>query len=394
MRKIRLFNLLLCLCIMSLSTIVSAAELSRRVVNQVQVAFELQAQQKIPEAIVQLNKIETQRQYDKAYVQRMLGILYWQNQQLKLAEQALKKAVSFEVLSSQQQVETQRMLADIQLTQAKYQLAIKSYLQVLTLNKQHLILKPKSIQTIWLRVAQSYYQQQHYLSSLSSVDHYFKEGGKLTVRVLNLRLGSQIALKNWSDAIKTTQALKNVEPKNKLWWKQQVSLYLRVNDFSQALATLKQFERSGFTLTQEQYKLLAQLYNQENIPEKAALVYADHINNVKQPIPDNYAIEARYWQDAKNWQQALAAWKQAAVNHDDYRWNYIELLQQQQHYKKAIAELTKLKSSQRKELALVSLYYKTEHIHMALMHAQKANQLKSDKQTRSWLHYLSVINSK
>lgn len=394
MMRVICFALLTFVSVSSFSSAVMAKELSRRVAGQVQSAFQLQSQQKMPEAIQVLKKVESQRKYDNAYVQRMLGILYWQTQQLEPAERALKQSVSLAVLSHQQQIETQRMLADIQLTQAKFASAIKNYRKILDLNTQEPVLKGQALYTVWLRIAQSEYQLQRYSSSLISVSRYVSSGGEMTTGVLNLRLGSQLALKQWSNAIKTTMSLKALEPNNPLWWQQQVSLYLRVGNTAQALATLKQFERAGFSLTTAQYKLMAQLYGRQNIPEKAAQIYKKQINNDVSNSADDLAIEARYWQMSRGWKLALAAWKRASKDNVNYRWSYIDLLRQQKQFDTAITELAKMKSSQRKELALVSIFYQRKDITAALQHAQKAHRILPDKQTRSWLTYLNSIKPK
>lgn len=368
----------------------TAQELSRSVAGRVHQAFELQSEDQNAKAIEALEKVSSNKAFDISYVQRMLGILYWQEDQMAKAEAALTRSVDAKGLEPEQHIETQRMLADIQLSNGKTQQALNNYNSVMAQNKSLNVLKAETVQQIWLRIGQANYQMENWKPVLSAVSSYYSAGGKTTVPVLNLRLGAELSLKQWNSAIKTTLALRGLEPEKESWWTQTINLYLRVGNYSQALATLKQYERAGFELDETQTRMMAQLYSKQGVPEKAAEIFNGL--NASDASSKDLAIEAQYWQQAREWDQSLKAWARATSKDSQYRWSYINLLMQNKQYKTALAQLDKLNSSARKELTSVQAYYRLGDKKKALEHAQKANQIKSDQATISWIKYLSQAN--
>ncbi|MFA0118630.1 tetratricopeptide repeat protein [Vibrio breoganii] len=367
---------------------VNAQELSRSTANRVHQAYELQNQGDDAKAIEVLESVDSSRAFDTSYVQRMLGILYWQEEQSENAEKALSHSVELKGLPAEQHIETQRMLADIQLSNGKMSQALDNYHQVIAQNKTQNSLGPETIQQILLRVGQANYQMENWPSVLTASKSYYSAGGKTTTSVLNLRLGAELSLKQWNNALKTTLALRGLEPEAERWWTQTLNLYLRVGNHQQALSTLKQYERAGFELTKDQYRMMAQLYSKQGVPEKSAQILHD-LNKGNETKAKDLAIEAQYWQQAREWEESLNAWARASSKDSDYRWSYIQLLMQNKQYKTAISQLNKVEESSRRELTNVEAYYRLGDREQALKHAQKANQIKSDRVALNWIRYLN-----
>ncbi|MBE3830805.1 hypothetical protein HJ015_23885, partial [Vibrio parahaemolyticus] len=80
---------------------------------RVQRAHSLAQEEKFKEAISTLESLDLSRGYDQAFVARMLGIFYWQNEQVKPAIKQLDFAVSSGLLQDEQAWQTRKMLADI-----------------------------------------------------------------------------------------------------------------------------------------------------------------------------------------------------------------------------------------------------------------------------------------
>ncbi|WP_261817520.1 tetratricopeptide repeat protein [Vibrio gallicus] len=383
----RIIAILAVLMFGMLGSNLSAQELSRFVAARVQQAYEFQSNDQSVKAIKVLESVDSSRAFDTSYVQRMLGILYWQQQQNSKAETALTRAIQSKGLPIEQHLETQIMLADIQLSNAKVPEALANYHQVIVQNKQKPSLDAASVQKVWLRIAQANYQLENWKPVLTAVQNFYAQAGKADTSVLRLQLAAELSLKRWSRALETTFALRAIEPKREKWWTQAVNLQLRTRNYPQALATLKQFERAGFELTSSQYRMMAQLYAKQGVPESSAQIF-HQLNNSKPVSANDLAIEAKYWQLAREWDDALQAWARAASIDSDYRWPYIQLLMQNKHYQQAIAQLELLQSSARKELTTAQVYYRLGDGKKALLHAQKANQIHSDEATLSWIRFL------
>lgn len=94
-----------------------------------------------------------EREYDHAYFDRMLGVFYWQNGQMKPALAALTQAVNSGQLVDDQAWSTRRMLADLLLMNKEYKLALPHYYE---LTKS--LPKDQKGDDIWLRIGQTHYQ--------------------------------------------------------------------------------------------------------------------------------------------------------------------------------------------------------------------------------------------
>ncbi|GEA51982.1 hypothetical protein VIN01S_27860 [Vibrio inusitatus NBRC 102082] len=380
--------IMLVLTAIFLGSNVNAQELSRSTANRVHQAYELQSQGDDTKAIEVLESVDSSRTFDTSYVQRMLGILYWQEEESAKAEKALSHSIELKGLPAEQHTETQRMLADIQLSNGKMSQALDNYHQVISQNQTQKSLQPETVQQIWLRIGQANYQMESWTSVLNASKSYYSAGGKTTTSVLNLRLGAELSLKQWNNALKTTLVLRGLEPETERWWTQTLNLYLRIGNFQQALSTLKQYERAGFELTKDQYRMMAQLYSKQGVPEKSAQIF-HNLNKGDTAKAKDLAIEAQHWQKAREWDESLNAWARASGKDNDYRWSYIQLLMQNKQYKTAISQLDKVEESSRRELTSVEAYYRLGNREQALKHAQKANQIKSDRVALNWIRYLN-----
>ena len=110
-----------------LSSAYAGGKLSHSIAVKVQKANNLQLDDKVNQAIDLLVSLKPVEPYDKAFVQRMLGVFYWQQGNPSKAISNLSKAVKSGLLQDDQAWVTQRMLADILLSEQKYSQALQNY---------------------------------------------------------------------------------------------------------------------------------------------------------------------------------------------------------------------------------------------------------------------------
>ncbi|WP_439651431.1 tetratricopeptide repeat protein [Photobacterium atrarenae] len=363
------------------------AELTQFTANKVQRAHNLQQEDKLPEAIELLAGLNPAKAYDKAFVKRMLGVFYWQQGSIKPAIDNLADAVDSGLLKDEQAWTTQRMLADILLTDAQYKRALPHYYQ-LTKN----IPEQQQPESLWLRIAQSHYQLGEWQPVLKAVQVYQRYVKQPDVPILSMKLGAQLQLERWKSALPTLQSLIALEPDHLAWWQQMAGLQLRLGRTKNALETLALAKRQGVALTQQNLTTLAQLYAQQGIPERAAIIYSqlDGANNDAELM----SMQAMYWQQAKEWDHAISAWKIAAKLDDRHRWALAQLLLQEGQFDQALAQLDKVKQKASKaevELARVQAYYKMKDYEKAIIHAKQANNIQSSATSKSWIKYLNQM---
>ncbi len=360
-----------------------AQELSQYTASRVQRAHSLAQEEKLKEAISTLESLDLSRGYDQAFVARMLGIFYWQNEQVKPAIKQLDFAVSSGLLQDEQAWQTRKMLADILLNEQQFAKALPHYYEL-----SKAVPKNQKAHEVWLRIAQSHYQLSQWNKVLSAMGRYEKFGQPDELGPLSIKLSSELELKKWQPAIVTIKRLIAIEPERVEWWRQLVALHLRVDDSKRALDAMALAKLQGVALSQDDFKLLAQLYTKRGIPERAALIMEQLEDlNVDSQLK---AQQATYWQMAKEWDKSIDSWRIAAKLDSKYYWNYSQLLVQQGHYQQALAALDKVKG-RNADVALIKTraYYKLNRLDDALANAKRANEIKPSNQAKSWVKYLT-----
>lgn len=360
-----------------------AQELSQYTASKVQRAHSLAQEEKLKEAISTLESLDLSRGYDQAFVARMLGIFYWQNEQVKPAIKQLDFAVSSGLLQDEQAWQTRKMLADILLNEQQFAKALPHYYEL-----SKAVPKNQKAHEVWLRIAQSHYQLSQWNKVLSAMGRYEKFGQPDELGPLSIKLSSELELKKWQPAIVTIKRLIAIEPERVEWWRQLVALHLRVDDSKRALDVMALAKLQGVALSQDDLKLLAQLYAKRGIPERAALIMEQLEDlNVDSQLK---AQQATYWQMAKEWDKSIDSWRIAAKLDSKYYWNYSQLLVQEGHYQQALAALDKVKG-RNADVALIKTraYYKLNRLDDALANAKRANEIKPSNQAKSWVKYLT-----
>lgn len=360
-----------------------AQELSQYTASRVQRAHSLAQEEKLKEAISTLKSLDLSRGYDQAFVARMLGIFYWQNEQVKPAIKQLDFAVSSGLLQDEQAWQTRKMLADILLNEQQFAKALPHYYEL-----SKAVPKNQKAHEVWLRIAQSHYQLSQWNKVLSAMGRYEKFGQPDELGPLSIKLSSELELKKWQPAIVTIKRLIAIEPERVEWWRQLVALHLRVDDSKRAIDSMALAKLQGVALSQDDFKLLAQLYAKRGIPERAALIMEQLEDlNVDSQLK---AQQATYWQMAKEWDKSIDSWRIAAKLDSKYYWNYSQLLVQQGHYQQALAALDKVKG-RNADVALIKTraYYKLNRLDDALANAKRANEIKPSNQAKSWVKYLT-----
>lgn len=366
-----------------------ASELSPYAANKALQANQFAQEERFGEAIRLLEETHSTRAYDKAYLARMIGVFYWQNEQLKPAIKSLNNAVNSGELQDEQGWTTRRMLADLLLMDKQYQQALPHYYQ---LTKQ--VPSNQNAHELWLRIGQLHYQLQQWKKTLEAMAHYDRFQRPDEITPLSVKLGAQLQLERWSPAIDTLKRLITLEPTKSSWWLQLVSLELRTSQQQEALNSLGLAKLQGVELSQQELRLLAQLYAQNGIPERAAQLLVQ----LSTPNSDIELLTecATYWQRAKEWDKAIETWLIAAKRESQYYWNVALLQSQQGEYQQALVSLDQVKDSQRQPeiaLARARILYKLNKLDDALAQAKKAHHLEPSKESKGWVNYLSQLRA-
>lgn len=363
----------------------TAQELSQYSAIRVQKAHQLAQNDQVKEAITELEQIDTSRAYDQAFIARMLGVFLWQDGQVDAAIGQLTKAVASGLLQDEQAWTTQRMLADLHLSQQNYQLALKHYYPLVKSAAEK-----TPIEDLWLRIAQSHYQLEQWNKVIPAANHYLNASASDRIQPLSLILGAQLQLKQWSQAIPTLKQLIALQPEKLNWWRQLAGLQMRVGQDKEALDTLSLAKLNQLALTENDRRILAQLYAKRGVPERAALEISE-LENAYSDVK-LLAEQAVYWQSAKEWNKAIEVWMLAAQLDKDYHWNAAQLMVQQGQYQQALPVLNKVEGHKEQvALAKTRVLFKLNRVEDALIEAKRAEQIEPSPQAKSWIRYLTQV---
>lgn len=382
-----MIRLYLTIAFLIVSLPVYAQQLSQYTAVRVQEANELAQSERLVQAIDRLNAIETSKPYEQAFVARMLGVFYWQNGQMAPAMSQLELAVSSGLLQDENAWITKRMLADLYLSELRYNKALSHYYPLLKS-----IPEGQNGDDIWFRIAQAHYQQQQWTKVIPAADAYLELRPVELKPSLSLKLGAQLQLKLWKEATVTLKQLIELEPMNVEWWRQLTGLYMQLNQTRSALDVLALAKAQQVDLSQQDRRLLAQLYSKRGIPERAAIEISqlDAANSSEKLLVE----QASYWQMAKEWDKAIDIWQLAAQFNAKYYWNASQLILQQGDYQLALQTLDKVPGNKEQvALAKTRAYYKLGQFEKALIQAKAANRVKASKQASSWMDYLSKLRT-
>ncbi|MGF1695294.1 tetratricopeptide repeat protein [Vibrio lamellibrachiae] len=373
--------------LISLSAI--ASELSQYTAVRVQKAHQLAQDEKVTEAIETLNKLDLTRAYDKAFVARMLGVFYWQNEQTKLAVKQLTYAVNSGLLTDDQAWITQRMLADVLLNEQQFKQALPHYYALVKS-----VPDTQKEDELWMRLAQAEYQVENWNKTLSALEQYEGFEHPNALPPLSLKLGAQLQLKQWNSAIPTLEKLILLQPEKSNWWRQLVGLQLQLEDDKAALDALSLAKLNGVELTQSDRRLLAQLYAKQDIPERAAI----ELSELEGANSDEklLAEQATYWQLAKEWDKSIQVWSLASKINPKYHWNVAQLLVQEGHYRQALKQLDRVEAKDKQAdiaLARVRALYKLNKLENALIQAKHANNVEPSTEAKGWIKYLIQLRT-
>ncbi|MGF1768838.1 tetratricopeptide repeat protein [Enterovibrio makurazakiensis] len=369
-----------------------SSQLSNHTAVKVQRAIALQQQEKWQDAAEVLENLPSLAGFDLAFVQRMLGGLYWQLNEPSKAIDVLELAVDSHQLEANDQRSAERMLADILLSQSRYKEALSRYYPLVkqaSTTSEAKELTQKERADIWFRIAQAHYQVQQMKSSLSAIDKHLALTAP-NVPSLSLKLIAQIQLSRWKSTIPTLKQLIAIDPNNKTWWLQLAGSYQRLKQPKEMLSTLVLAERQGIVLSSSEKQMMAQLYQQQGAPEKAAALM--HQLNKENASVTSLVMEAGYWQQSKEWDKAITTWLLAAKQDNQYRLSVAQLQLQRGYYRDALASLALVSSKEHSAQVALSqamAYDKLGDIDSAFVQASRANDIEPTSQSQSWIEYLN-----
>ncbi|WP_337840900.1 tetratricopeptide repeat protein [Rheinheimera sp.] len=360
-------------------------------------AYELYGQEKLNEAIAALNGVESSNTFDQAYLNRFLGNM-WATKDEKKAIGYLQKAVAPDVLGFTDHAAALRLLADLQLSDKQFNQAIKTY-------NQWLDFTGEKDGNVYLRIASAYMETKQYAKVIEPADLAIaaQDPAKPNAGPYTLKFSAYYELKNNKKAIEVLETTVKLFPSEKRWWTYLAQFYSLEEQYEKALVTLEVANKQGMLETENEYKLLAQLYANANVPYKAASILEKHVKSGLIKKEKNILNSmASSFQNSRDMVKAAQYYGESAKLDNDgdaYRRQGSSLILAEK-YSEAVTALNNainagVKNQGQVYLSLVEAYFYQNKFREAYQAVQKVkSDSKLGRQAAAWESYIKERASK
>lgn len=362
--------------------------MSEKTGKQVAKAFELYSQEKANEAIALLEQLDPKEDFDRAYLWRFLGQLYLDKDQTK-ALQLMEKAVKLDVLGFKDQADLLRASGDLNMMAEKFDRAIGYY-------EQWKNFTGEQDGEVEFRIANAYYRLKQFAKIIAPADRAIELAKKLKSDPYELKFAAYIELKQNKKAIEVSETLVTLFPAEKRFWVQLGQMYAMDERYDRALSLLELAYKEGLLKTENEIKLLAQLYNNNELPYRAAALLEKHVNAglIKKDRASLKAIASAYGA-AREFDKAAkfyAILGDLEGDGDSYRLQGFNLLMANRNAE-AVTALNKalekgVKERGKVHVDLISAYFYQGKMREAHQQVQLARQNGQEKVANSWGPYV------
>jgi tetratricopeptide (TPR) repeat protein len=355
-------------------------------------AFELYQADDIPGALAILLDINAKSDYDKAYVDRFIGVMYaMQGKHEQEAIKYLKKAVEPDILNENDQAEALKLLADLQLQTKDYKNALKNYYAWMDFSG-------KEDAATWVKVANAYYELKQLDKMIEPANRAIAlEGDKPTQNPYILKITSYYERKMYKEAVDVLETVLKLFPDNKTWWIQLGMFYTLVEDYPKALATLDMAYKQGYIEKESQIRTMASLFQSQGMPYKAAVLMEKGIaQGLVKRDETNLKVVANAWHAALHIDKAAKYYGELAkmTNSAAYYRKQGMLLKQDEQFEKAIVALKKALDLKAKgqgaiHMSLAESYFYLGKYKQAYASIQKAMEdPKTRRGAKGWVSFI------
>jgi len=355
-------------------------------------AFELYSADDIPGALELLLDISAKKDFDKAYVNRFIAVMYASiGKKEAQAIKYLKLAIAPDILNEGDHGEAIKLLADLQMQTEKYKNALKNY-------KAWMNFTGKSDGNTWVKIANAHYALKQLDKVIAPADKAIAAfGDKQSQNPYILKLTSYYERKMFKEAVKVLETTVLIFPEAKTYWVQLGQFYTLIEDYDKALATLDLAYKQGFLEKESEIKVLASLYAQKSIPFKAATLLEKHIaSGIVKRDDKNLTTLANSWHAAQHIDKAAKYYGELAkmTNNAKYYSKQGMLLKQDEQFKGAIVALNKalelgVQNKGRLYMSIAESHFYLEQYKQANKAIKKAMEdPKTKKSARGWASFI------
>ncbi|MEZ8185739.1 tetratricopeptide repeat protein [Shewanella sp. 5S214] len=240
--------------------------------KKVQKSFEAYTEGNLDQAISTLLEANARNDFDKAYVDRMLGNFYAEKGQMKTAIKYLKTAVDADILGGTDHAATMRLYADLLLQEKMFKEAIPYYYKWMEFTC-------KADSQMYRRIGIAYSELKDWNKVLQVSDKGLSLAESPDKGLYQMKLTAYFNQKKYKEAVKVLETMVPLFQDDKRLWVQLAQFYLMTEDYDKSLATYDLAYKNGFLETDSNITRLSQLLAQKGSPYKAATIFEKHLKS-------------------------------------------------------------------------------------------------------------------
>jgi tetratricopeptide (TPR) repeat protein len=354
-------------------------------------AVEAEDGSNVENALALLLDIRAKKDFDVAFLNRFIGVMYAQKGDEKNALIYLNKAVAPDILNESEQAESLKLVGDLQMQVQGYKKALAAY-------DTWMDFTGKSDANVWMKIAQANLELKDYAKVIPAADNAIAElGDKVNQNPYVLKLNSYYERKMFKKCVEVLETAVQVLPDVKLFWTQLGSFYAMIEDYPKSLSTMDLAYKKGFLDKESQIKMLANLYAQSEIPHKAAVLLEKHIDSgvVKRDNKNLFTL-ANSWHAAQHIDKAAGYYGELAkmTNLSKHYSKQGMLLNQDEQFAKAIVALKKaielgVRNTGRLNQSIAESYFYLENYKQAYVYIKKAlRDPKARRTAKGWVSFI------
>ena len=366
---------------------VPAPKVGKKVVQ----AFELFGQELVQDALNLLLEVRSNKAYDNAFINKFIGNIYaTMDDKTEEAISYLVKAYEPDELNYKEQGEVIKLLAQLYMMTKQYDQSIKMY-------KEWMAFTGEEDAKIYVRIANAYYEQKKMAEVIEPADRAIELATELEPTPYVLKLASYYDRKNYPKTVEMGETLVKLFPEEKRNWSQLGMFYVMVEDYKKGLSAMELAYKQGYLEKASEFKTLAQMYSQNDMPIKAAQIQEKYIKlGVLERTEQNLKTLANYFLAAKEMLKAAKYFGEAAEIEDTpslYK-RQGEMFFQAEKYAQAAVALNKalekgVKNKGSVNITLMQAYFYSGKYKSAYAALNEANKYPSAKsQVNSWRQYI------
>jgi tetratricopeptide (TPR) repeat protein len=345
----------------------------------------------IDNALTLLLDINAKKDYDIAFLNRFIGVMYAQKGEEKKSLEYLNIAIALDILNESEHAESLKLVGDLQMQVQGYKDALIAY-------DAWMDFTGKSDANVWMKIAQANLELKQFAKVIPAADSAIAElGDKVNQNPYVLKLNAYYERKMFKKCVEVLETAVQVLPEVQLFWTQLGSFYAMIEDYPKSLAIMDLAYKKGYLEKESQIKMLANLYAQSEIPHKSAVLLEKHIDSgvVKRDDKNLFTL-ANSWHAAQHIGKAASYYGELAkmTNLSKHYSKQGMLLNQDEQFSKAIVALKKaieigVSNPGRLNQSIAESYFYLENYKQAYVYVKKAlKDPKSRRTAKGWVTYI------